>query len=1046
MHWFLEEESSGSCCSLASSAGRLGAANPEGIDFGNASVDMKGGGAIIYDTPTVGTGHSNEFFKPALPPLDQAAAPEIVPAADAKETTPWKVEWDRDARLRTAPWSEAIDLPIYDPVMAARNGPYALIVPPYTPNGPAKSGELIDLRTGETAGSFEGSVRYHDAPCLSPDGTWLVGAMHGDELLVAGAFEPAAWRRGEKEPTCVLPIDGQVLWCEFVSNDEIAIYTAGESSSVKVWNLTTGTLDKNIALTGPSCKWVGDWVPGYSPSFGQGAVSPDGRLIAIAGAEALRIVDRVAGKMVGQLPIPITDFHRLMETPRQAGRPQPVTLTRSWNAMGFSDDGRELYVLTSAIRNSGDIPWLLIWSMETGRLLHQREMLRNDPAYGRLSSGPVPGTILASGSGGTAGDGAESYFNGAILSRFSGLPVMSFRQQILRCDPEGRCLVRGTSRDPALPATLKSSTDLPADRPEDLVSQTNTKSTRNRDKQDSIFVTKLDMAGLTEITQTLNDRAGGRPAAVPVDRSSTVRIAPEPPAQPGKLSTHEPLAPLPARVKGTFVAHQATRALAVRYEPLKVHPKDFNTTRLTMCQLYDSTNGQPIGDEFGLGAIPDWLFPVAEALPGNPPPPGIWTRIALSVDGSLLAVTDPANPQRVDIWTTAGQHRVGWEPSTEHAEVEWSGWTPDGQLVTVSQGIAAWWTLADNAVSCTREVDGGYTAAVAPPGSLWMVAGTRTGHLDALDLMTGHCLARAATAQVLDPIESITVSSDGRYIVAVTKKAERSPGVPPEVPAQMDPAGFPAPCLWLVWEPSVGTLLVSDKVRSDTTISWFGNEHIYNGMFPLPLVDLKLKTGIGTFAARQGETTDIKTHPVFAADRKLINGANLKFKLDIDLGAEEWSQHFADRLVKEITKSGLSIGPGGWTYEVRFLRGQVDEEMHFGKNVYYLPIIDVISRLIDPSGKEVAREQKTFHFLNTGSRYYFKTETKDLPNTYSAGDLVEITDYYDFPSDMKTAVTNEILEHCATGSLSLLKLPSAVLESQRGSLVLPTQLADFPQP
>src|SRR5205823_907396 len=85
---------------------------------------------------------------------------------------------------------------------------------------------------------------------------------------------------------------------------------------------------------------------------------------------------------------------------------------------------------------------------------------------------------------------------------------------------------------------------------------------------------------------------------------------------------------------------------------------------------YDLATGQSIGEP-----IPLWADTVAE-VGGE-----VGRLVALSPDGQRLAVVDPSDRSRVDVWDSTGKRLVGLRPYAEDA-ITWLGWSPAGQLLT----------------------------------------------------------------------------------------------------------------------------------------------------------------------------------------------------------------------------------------------------------------------------------------------------------------------------------------------------------------------------
>ena len=150
---------------------------------------------------------------------------------------------------------------------------------------------------------------------------------------------------------------------------------------------------------------------------------------------------------------------------------------------------------------------------------------------------------------------------------------------------------------------------------------------------------------------------------------------------------------------------------------------------------------------------------------------------ALSLDGKRLAMRDPNDNSRVDVWDQDGKRLVGIVPYDPKTTIDWLGWGKDGKLLTLGAGRLMGWEI--DGARAAYEVDGNYLSPpqIAPAGA-WLAL-TGAEHVDLIDAATGKCLGRCQTSKAKGGWYGPAVlSPDGKALVRMRNGRLMDPSDP----------------------------------------------------------------------------------------------------------------------------------------------------------------------------------------------------------------------------------------------------------------------------
>ena len=499
------------------------------------------------------------------------------------------------------------------------------------------------------------------------------------------------------------------------------------------------------------------------------------------------------------------------------------------------------------------------------------------------------------------------------------------------------------------------------------------------------------------------------------------------------------------------------------------HRQKVGRTFLSLIQLewhrYDLRTGQRIGNAIPLWSWEKRLVVMPHRLP----------LAALSLDGKRLAMRDPNDNSRVDVWDQDGKRLVGIVPYDPKTTIDWLGWGKDGKLLTLGAGRLMGWEI--DGARAAYEVDGNYLSPpqIAPAGA-WLAL-TGAEHVDLIDAATGKCLGRCQTSKAKGGWYGPAVlSPDGKALVRMRNGRLMDPSDPRRGSYA---AGF-------VWDTTTGKLesvldFGTSMATGKKTIHWTSPRQFLTIMSMWHgLVDLDARTTVCGYGmprvfpelkgAGLAEDSPIRTGPgnrLWLAstnhtsitdpskpwhvchrlafpdpkgkDSAIVPGRGRyvfhrgsPVRIEVDLGSAERSKLAAGALARFLQTDGFTIGKDGWCVRLThavFGSGATMQGNRGGG--WEIPAVDLTWQVIDPAGKVFAEKKISRHFTERPSKYQ-----TDRQLDFATGPKV-ITKYNFGRQDPKKAIAEEILDWCADTGRWPPGLAAAIVEMDGNRTPLP---------
>ena len=898
------------------------------------------------------------------------------------------------------------------------------------PAKPQPPHAVYDLSTGGVVGEYPGGVPLSLDGRLAPDGQHLVTrAWEQMPRLAAGqSFWLDVWKQGAKAVTGQLAPTGCVRWAEFVSPTRLAVLQDEPDPALVVWDVVTRKVVRRIETTParPKSATPDPDRPAYSPNPFAGAVAPGGRFVAVGGANDVTVFDLDEGKPHGRFPT------------RGAAGPD------KFFACAFVTGPNRLVAFTAVAPGKH----LAAWDLDTGKLTHASwwddptdPTSRNAPGGRVEAGGPDRLAFLPSPSAGT---------------KYAGTPFPLARGGVgLHYYYAARTDERRIP--PRIVARFK-----PEWRDFNILYSCPT-----ADLAEYKLELKLDpLVPFREVV--------ARPAVPTGSRAGVAAVKPEPPAAwtaPPSVESAPPgvgglLPQWPAALtetQGAVVRFTRVSERVRRYGRV-MHYYEMHWDR------YDLATGRRVG-----AAVPLWPWvrnPDAVAPdnsnPHEPPPPP--PPAALTADGGTLALVDPSEPHRVDLWKPNGE-RTGFYATPEGGVVEWLGFAADGKLLVLCAGTLTAWDA--KTATAAWELDGGYR----PPGDLargatWAAFSAGT-HVDLLDTATGKCLGRCRTAGGDGVLAELAVSPDGRRMIAMSRKAQvtRSADGAYEfydgtlwdltagtaesfpfgtrranLPNEVQHAGWVSPDHFAAL---LDTVNVFD-VKARGLVAQFKVDENLNSGEPKPWMKIAPDGRIWMHAVAKVKTADLPGPRVWTpvplpAEMALLTDPAREYvripvtplRVEVDLRTPGPSKRAAQAMADQFAKAGYALGESGWKVRLTFRQADAFSTLTGGLGGdVRIHAAQLDWSLVGPGGGEPAWTFPVFESMLPGTKYAKASKTTIAANpsgqTYT-------TTQYDFGGRNATAaLAEEYLEKLPDKLVVPVRgVPDWVIVSRGKALALP---------
>ncbi len=963
-------------------------------------------------------------------------------------------------------------------ILASLNGPY-LIAPPMpekSPFGwkvtsrdnrwtkiepieqPLDDISVLDLRTGQPAGTFSSRIHTSRLIALSPDGMTLVTACH--ELLPPERFDnwvpPTekekeerleksrslfVWERdAKKKKPRQLKMNGQVRSATFCDNNQLALLVEGDEQSIELWDTQSGKLIRTIKI-GPLLKYSSPYfVPADPLNLNQNpprlpgllAISPTGKYVAVLTPAGIAMAKVSDGSILGMLPM--TGATRLFYKAYEQNRWDEVDAQPGGkgNFNGKADDCLGLEFLPDGNR------LMVVFSSNDNETYPQMRMLQFDirtgtqvfeKNWGKPAKGPA---LLAPG---------EKFL---LLSAWDDSPYITLLKpcsyEVDKHEGDYDADLPLVLRYPATGPLLCYKKELGNPSPEG-----NRIYTLPRETFDA------DLGGNSE----LNDHGlAKRPPAIAANRSNMKLFKPEPPGQWQPVPAIEVSG---ATTTATRYASIAWPVAMARSKALVIDTDTLNRSKdPVMARLIDLTSAtgeatkpfELLSYSITQGSTYDRTNDGSQLIPA-----------AIAQDGTRFAIGDPDRKGHAEVWTTVPERLVCFKSDQSKADwLDWAGFTNDRALLTLEAGVLSCWQYAQDQVTGTYALDGGYhlPAVFSPDRKLLAIASNKS--LDIIEVSTGKCVNRLSLAGLFP--SDVAFSPDCKHLAVAYAGSRENVS---QLQLQMSSlGGAGVQSHWAnataIWDLGTGSVRLNENAKVQQ-VTWATPEHLLI-CAPKPQV-FDLKLNMHTFTSDSGGWRDSDgdlwacpsndekekkwyklsltdrpspdEEPFLADNRSFFDPKSVPVQFELDLGSKADAEKFGPAIVRTIQQEGWTVGPSKFVIRMIPRAQNSNEEIEFlsGHRIR-VPHVVYSIRLRDGNGRVISQAQTVGGFSQTSSKYRTKV---DLETRRITGDNA-----LDFGSKApSTAILEEIFE---TGNgLAFPGLPDQpVLVTGGGNLPIPAEV------
>jgi hypothetical protein len=451
--------------------------------------------------------------------------------------------------------------------------------------------------------------------------------------------------------------------------------------------------------------------------------------------------------------------------------------------------------------------------------------------------------------------------------------------------------------------------------------------------------------------------------------------------------------------------------------PLPSWPHAFATTEGALITegrwwiRYDLNTGNTIGKTI-------------ELWPGQPAPSGPVPRpiAALARDGERLALMDPRDRTRVDVWDITGKRLIGLRPYDDEP-ILWHDWSADGKLLTADRGHISGWDVETGQASF--EVVGNFNAFVTSPGAEWVIAATPARHLFFVDSATGQCLGHIPASP---SFPEHTLSPDGKTLLRLgewpklqvwdvqTGKRKSDPEAPVVSLSQAIGDGV-TDVFWI----DARRVLSHTKTWGEQSPRYYLYDldaHTHTYVYPPKLGRFQNDTLGRAWMNSQAGGGERWTAPnvpgAGAFDHTVAFAPGTTIRVEVDVGSREGSRTTAEKMAGSLSGLGFKIGRDGWVMRADHKTGEAGTDLTDlrGQRGIFVATLTITWRLLDPEGKEAWKGTSGGKFDPFQSKYVAlgSRRTDMAPGGPFAGGSTQVRlDYKG--KDPMTAQVEEILEN-----------------------------------